>query len=241
MLTPAEDVEAHALRKRGWTITAIANHLGKDRKTIRAYPSGQRTPGERAPLPDPFERFRPYLRARLADDPHIPATALYDELAALGLDRSYPSFTRMLRIGELRPVCPRCVTVSGRATIDIVHPPGEETQWGWTELPEAPWLETGRLAHLLVGVGPYSSKTRAVFADAEDQAHLIQALDGVVRGLGGVTDCWRLKPHGRRGPRRDRPHPADLRRGRQILRGPGGGLSGVPAQAAKAGSRRAAT
>lgn len=84
MLTPAEDVEAHALRKRGWTITAIANHLGKDRKTIRAYLSGQRTPGERAPAPDPFERLMPYTRARLADDPHIPATTLYDELTALG-------------------------------------------------------------------------------------------------------------------------------------------------------------
>ena len=37
MLTQEDDVDAHALRRQGWTITAIALHLGHDRKTIRAY------------------------------------------------------------------------------------------------------------------------------------------------------------------------------------------------------------
>jgi transposase len=37
MLTREEDVDAHALRRQGWTISAIARHLGRDRKTIRAY------------------------------------------------------------------------------------------------------------------------------------------------------------------------------------------------------------
>ena len=35
MLTQEEDVEIHALRKQGWTISAIARHTGRDRKTIR--------------------------------------------------------------------------------------------------------------------------------------------------------------------------------------------------------------
>jgi len=35
MLTQEEDVDAHAPHRRGWTISAIARHLGKDRKTIR--------------------------------------------------------------------------------------------------------------------------------------------------------------------------------------------------------------
>ena len=33
MLTQEDDVDAHALFKRGWTISAIARHLGHDRKT----------------------------------------------------------------------------------------------------------------------------------------------------------------------------------------------------------------
>ncbi len=36
MLSRGEDVEAHALRQRGWTISAIARHLDRDRKLDRA-------------------------------------------------------------------------------------------------------------------------------------------------------------------------------------------------------------
>ena len=35
MLTWGESVEAHALRKRGWSVSAIARHLDRDRKTVR--------------------------------------------------------------------------------------------------------------------------------------------------------------------------------------------------------------
>ncbi len=37
MLTQGEDVEADALRKRGWSVSAIARHLGRDQGTIRGY------------------------------------------------------------------------------------------------------------------------------------------------------------------------------------------------------------
>lgn len=49
MLTREEDVDAHALHQRGWTISAIARHLGRDRKTIRAYLTGGRVADARAP------------------------------------------------------------------------------------------------------------------------------------------------------------------------------------------------
>ena len=44
MLSWEADVEAHALREQGWTISAIARHLGHDRKTVRAYLEGWRVP-----------------------------------------------------------------------------------------------------------------------------------------------------------------------------------------------------
>ena len=47
MLTWEDDVEVHALHKRGWSISAIARHTGRDRKTVRAYLNGTRTPGVR--------------------------------------------------------------------------------------------------------------------------------------------------------------------------------------------------
>ena len=41
MLSKGEDVEAYALKERGWSVLAIARHLGRDPKTIRAYLSGE--------------------------------------------------------------------------------------------------------------------------------------------------------------------------------------------------------
>jgi transposase len=127
MLTQGDDVEVHALAGRGWSISAIARHLGRDRKTVRAYVSGERTPGVRRRAgPDPLEPFVGYLAARFADDPHLWLTALFDEVVPLGYARSYPSFARGVRQHGLRPHCERCTGVRGRATIEIEHPPGDE-------------------------------------------------------------------------------------------------------------------
>ena len=138
MLTHGEDVEAHALKEHGWTISAIARHLGRDRKTIRAYINGERVPGIRVrSAPDPLEPFTKYLVARFVDDPHVWASALYDEVRRLGYPLSYPSFVRQVRRAGLRPHCEACSGVKGHDTIEIEHPPGEEirvaSQWSIAE------------------------------------------------------------------------------------------------------------
>jgi transposase len=190
MFTGDEDVQATALRARGWSISAIARHLGRDRKTVRDHLSGKRTPGVRLRSePDPLEAFVAYVVQRFKDDPHVWATALFDEVSALGYPLSYQSFTRGLRSRSLRPHCEACAGVAGRATIEIDHPPGEEIQWDWLELGEAPW---GDDAHLLVGSLPCSGAFRGFLADSEDQAHLIEAMDEVLRRLGGTARAWRV-------------------------------------------------
>src|SRR5665213_1220587 len=142
MLTYGEDVEADALAKRGWTISAIARHLDRDRKTIRAYLNGTREPGRRkSSAPNALESFVPYLTARFADDAHLWATALY-----------------------------------------------EEVQWDWFERRNAPW---GGTAYVLLGTLPHSSRVRGVLAESLDQAHLIEAMDAVLRRLGGTARDWR--------------------------------------------------
>jgi len=146
MLTQGEDVEVHALHQRGWSISAIARHLERDRKTVRAYVRGERQPGlRRRSTPDAIEPFVPYLRARFADDPHLWLTALYDEVIALGYPRSYPTFVRSVRAHGLRPHCEPCHGVRGRLTIEIEHPPGEEIQWDWFERRRAPCGGTARI------------------------------------------------------------------------------------------------
>ena len=41
MLTQEDDVEIHALARRGWSVSAIARHTGRDRKTIGRYLAGK--------------------------------------------------------------------------------------------------------------------------------------------------------------------------------------------------------
>ena len=194
MLTWEDDVEVHALRKRGWSISAIARHTGFDRKTVRAYLAGERRPGVRArPSPDPFAPFADYVTARLCEDPHLWARTLLDELEELGFSLSYPSLTRNIRERGLRPDCQACRSATDRPNAIIAHEPGAETQWDWLDLPNPPaswgW---GRTAHLLVGSLAYSGKWRAALSPSMDQAHLVQSLDRVVRALGGVSRSWRF-------------------------------------------------
>jgi transposase len=189
MLTHGEDVEAHALRSRGWTISAIARHLGRDRRTVRGYINGTTVPGVRArSAPDPLEPFKKYLAARFVDDPHVWASALYDEVVRLGYALSYPSFVRQIRAAGLRPHCEACAGVKGRDTIEIDHPAGEEIQWDWFERRSAPW---GGTAYVLLGTLSHSGKVRGVLAEKMDQAHLIEAMDSVLRRLGGTARVWR--------------------------------------------------
>jgi transposase len=194
MLTREEDIDAHALRRQGWTISAIARHLKRDRKTIRAYLAGERVAGERRPTgPDPFGPYVDYVRARLSEDPHLWAQTLFDEVVALGYDKAYSTFTRQVRARQMRPHCEPCSATKGRASAVIEHPPGEETQWDWLELPDPPeawgW---GTTAHLLVGALAHSGKWRAMLAASEEQAHLVEALDATCRKLGGLTRVWRF-------------------------------------------------
>lgn len=189
MLSRSEDVEADALFKRGWSISAIARHLGRDRKTVRSYLSGEREAGVRRPAgPDPLVPFAGYVAARFVDDPHLWASALFDEVVALGYDRSYPSFARQVRVAGLRPHCEACSGVKGRETVEIDHPAGEEIQWDWFERRRAPW---GQTMYVLLGTLSHSGRTRGVVAEAMDQAHLVEAMDQVLRRLGGTTRVWR--------------------------------------------------
>lgn len=60
------------LWERGWSISAIAQHLGRDGKTIRANLNGERQPGQRPPAgPDRFKPYAEYCKIRFADDPPV--------------------------------------------------------------------------------------------------------------------------------------------------------------------------
>jgi transposase len=194
MLTQGEGVEAHALRKRGWSVSAIARHMGRDRRTVRAYLNGERVPGQRKPSgPDTFVVFEEYCRIRLRQDPHLQVTTLLEELEGLGYGGGYSSLTRAVRVRGLRPHCEPCHQVKGRDVAVIDHEPGAETQWDWVHLPDPPkhwgWR---REAYLLVGSLPYSGRWRGWLSASQDQPHLVEGLHQVADRLGGLTLGWRF-------------------------------------------------
>lgn len=186
MLTEEDDVEIHALARRGWSVSAIARHTGRDRKTVRKYLAGPVV--QREPPASCLEPLRGYLVARFVDDAHVDGTVLYREVVELGFDRSYVTFVRQLRLLGLRPRCEACRTGGHGVTVELEHVPGEEIQWDWLELRETPW---GEPAYVLVGALSFSGKCRAVICEGMTFAHLVDAIDGVLRRLGGTSRAWR--------------------------------------------------
>ena len=175
-------MDIHALRKRGWSISAIARHVGRDRKTVRAYLDG-RTAGRgsapagttRSPRTSSTARLG-WTRTRICGRP-----TLFDEVTA-GLS------TGRIRRSPGRcgcGVCGRCasrVTRRRAAVIAIIeHPAGRGNPvglggaagptggCGGTARRHTCW--SGRLSHSAVA-------WRAV-ARSMDQPHLVDALHRV--------------------------------------------------------------
>jgi transposase len=186
MLSREDVVEIVALHRRGWSVSAISRHTGRDRKTVRAWLRGERT--RRPRPPSVLEPYRAYVARRFEDDPHLDASVLYRELGGLGFERSYPTLTRELRRLGLRPPCPVCKRGGHGLTLELAHEPGEELQLDWMELEETPW---GEKASVLVGALSYSGRIRAVLSEGESFPELVAALDCVLRRLGGTARSWR--------------------------------------------------
>lgn len=195
MLSERSSVDIHALQRQGMTISEIARRTNHDRKTIRAYLNGERTPGKRERAsPDPFDGFVGYVTARLTEDPHLWAVTLLDELVPLGFTGSYPTLTRQIRARGLRPACAACAHVTKRPNAIIEHPPGEEAQFDWVELPDAPtgWGYPSKRAYALVGSLAHSGAWRAMLSPSMDEPHLLSAMTELLRLLGGLTRTWRF-------------------------------------------------
>lgn len=194
MLSERSSVDIHALHRQGMTISEIARRADHDRKTIRAYLNGERQPGVRVQAPDPFDAFVDYVTARLTEDRHLWAQTLLDELRPLGYEGSYPTLTRQIRARSLRPACVACAHVTKRANAVIEHPPGEETQFDWLELPDPPagWGFPTKKVFLLVGSLAHSGVWRAVISPSMDLPHLLAAMTTLLAELGGLTRVWRF-------------------------------------------------
>jgi hypothetical protein len=152
-------------------------------------------PGVRRSPEDSFQRFASYCRQRLTDAPHLAASDLYDEIVKLGYSGGYSTFTRALRKHDLRPLCPTCNRRAG-VPVPSTEPRTKESLF-ITVLrlldPPAQW-GFGRCAYLTVGRLAVSGRWRAVLTDSEGFPYMVEAIDEVLRRLGGTGARWILDP-----------------------------------------------
>ena len=186
MLTEEDDVEIHALARRGWSVSAIARHTGRDRKTIAKYLAGKGPSGSRRRVV--LSRIARTWRRGSSMTRTCSRACCSRSWSPLGFDRSYPTLVREIRELGLRPVCECCQAGAVKLTVGLEHEPGEELQLDWLELTETPW---GVKAYVLVGALSHSSRLRGCFSEGESFPHLAEALDGVLRRLGGTARSWR--------------------------------------------------
>ncbi|MFH9349391.1 Mu transposase domain-containing protein [Kitasatospora sp. NPDC017646] len=168
------------------------------------YLRGERIPGIRIPPQDGFLQFLPYCRQRLAEDPHLAATVLFDEIVDLGYSGGYSTFTGALRRHQARPRCRQCQDLAAAGNGQPAPGPGVgAVEFDWLRLPEPPpsWgygPRAGLLVGSLTGAGADAGWGigRWAVALAEDQElpHLVEAVDIVLRRLGGTAGCWRFGP-----------------------------------------------
>jgi hypothetical protein len=112
--------QAILLAEQGRTVSAIARHLGHDRKTIRIYLNGRRTPGQPRPQADSFAPFAGYAARRVREDPHLRAAGLHRELVEAGYTGSYSALTRELRSSGISLTRATC-----RHTAPVAVPRGQ--------------------------------------------------------------------------------------------------------------------
>lgn len=80
MLTQRQDVEIHALgRGAGSSPRSAVTSTATGERPRPTWRDGSPAPASPRP-PDPLDAFVPYLAARFGDDPHVWATALFDEV-----------------------------------------------------------------------------------------------------------------------------------------------------------------
>jgi transposase len=120
-------MEIHVMHRQGKSIKAISRELGVSRNTVRRYLRSKSIPRaqRRSAKPTKLDGYREYLAARVeaASPDWIPATVLFDEIAALG----YEGCVRTLS-GYLATLKPK-----GREDplVRFETPPGRQMQVDW--------------------------------------------------------------------------------------------------------------
>ncbi len=167
--------------EQGFTITAIAERVGVDRRTIQRWiAAGQldidpRTVryGPRPPVVTKLDPYKAIVRQRLETYPELTAVRLFDEIQAAGYRGSLTQLKVFVRRIRPRP--------EPEPLIRFETPPGKQAQLDFARF-QFPW---GRRYALIVVLG-YSRLLWLQFYPRQTMLTLIRGLEDAFQFFGGV-------------------------------------------------------
>src|ERR1017187_2699696 len=123
MLNLEDFMNIRDLKQQGWSVSAIADELNLDRKTVRKHLLEAPQPYKREnPAPSKIDPYRPFLRERWETGVHN-ARKLLDELRVRGYDGGYSQLK--LAVASWRE------EGRERAFVRFETGPGEQSQMDW--------------------------------------------------------------------------------------------------------------
>ncbi|MYY49932.1 hypothetical protein CMT87_09000 [Elizabethkingia anophelis] len=90
------------LQGKGYSIRAMARHLGMSRQTIRRYMDMETLPRRSNNWINPLERFFPYIKKRMEKEPDILLTTLWEGLKSEGYNGAYTTLSDALKYYGIR-------------------------------------------------------------------------------------------------------------------------------------------
>jgi transposase len=167
--------------EQGFTVTAIAERLAVDRRTIQRWiaagqldidPSTVRY-GPRPPVPTKLDPYKAIVRQRLETYPELTAVRLFEEIKAAG----YPGSLTQLKVfvRKIRP------PPEPEPLIRFETPPGKQAQLDFARF-QFPW---GRRYALIVVLG-YSRLLWLQFYPRQTMRTLMRGLEDACHFFGGV-------------------------------------------------------
>jgi len=164
------------LKQKGWSVSAIAEQLDLDRKTVRKYLLEQPQPYKREhPAPCKIDPYRPYLRERWENGVHN-ASKLWEEVRGRGYAGGYSQLKLV--------VAPWREEHRERAFVRFETEPGEQSQMDWGHFGN--W--DGRRLYGFALTLSYSRMRFVEFTQQQDIHHLLNCMIHAFKYFEGVTE-----------------------------------------------------
>ena len=179
MVKNGEFFVIHEMKRRGMKISAIAQELGRDRKTVRKWLSEQEPRTyHRTVTKTVVEPYADYIRQRMQEG-CVNAVVLLDEIRQQGYTGGVTTLRNFMH--------PYRETLPSRSTERFETPPGHQAQVDWGSF-RVRWLDHEKRLYAFVMVLGYSRMMYVEFTEDEKLDTLMGCHVRAMQYFGGITE-----------------------------------------------------